>query len=840
MNMRRISLISILHAIIFPILFCSGCGTGETAYLVREGSSPYVIVTAEGAIPSEHHAAEELRKHIMLATGADIPVVTEDDSRVLTHPRIMIGWSETSAGFGEDDCILRTVPSETGSEPDIVIHGGRPRGTLNGVYSFLDQLGFRWYTPRVTRFPESDTLPIPELNETFRLPFMYRHLYFLEAFDPDWAARNLMNGNTPPDDRERGGHVNVIGVHTFDRLIPLALFTEHPEYFPLIGDKRITGYVQRCLSNPEVADVAAENMIAWMNELPDEKIFSLSAADTEGLCECPDCVAMTEKEDSPAGLYLDFVNRVAEKVGRVHPDRLISTLAYTFTVKPPKTVRPRENVVIRLCPIENCVGHPFTACNESTSVAFNRYIDGWSKLTDRIFIWHYATDFEHTLMPFPNLRSLDADIKEYHARGVKGLFIQGAHVGGSDNDLRAWVVARLLQDPVRDMDTLVNEWLMGVYGPAWKPIRAYLDLIHERVDEPGEHLHIFDPPTSERWSTHMIAAMDSLHDTAIGLAAGDSTAVYYIEKSRLAIDFLAFSLGTGRLAVQDGVYRPVECTVTEADLDRLIADMETFGYDAQAVGMRSMDINLFDLLRMRVQEHAVETIGNCDIRLDIVPSLGGSIVSIIDMATGTNVLHGLDPRDNHYPAVGGSDEMTALGWGCTGFSQPYEAVRSGRSVRLTGTGLGGLVFNRTISVPEEGMRIDITSEIVNDADGARSCRLVSRMHLRANPQNTTLTVRRADGSFAPPELVVASDTIWPYRGMSRRYDGDVLPWGMWRATGLDAGFMAENRFDPDSIEGCTFSACHGMDFILMELHSPERVLPPGGRIGFGQSWEFAK
>ena len=50
-----------------------------------------------------------------------------------------------------------------------------------------------------------------------------------------------------------------------------------------------------------------------------------------------ECKKIIEDEGSPSGLYLDFVNRVAEIVEKKHPDKYISTLAYGFTVKPPKT-----------------------------------------------------------------------------------------------------------------------------------------------------------------------------------------------------------------------------------------------------------------------------------------------------------------------------------------------------------------------------------------------------------------------------------------------------------------------------------------------------------------------
>jgi hypothetical protein len=53
---------------------------------------------------------------------------------------------------------------------------------------------------------------------------------------------------------------------------------------------------------------------------------------------------------------------------------------------------------------------------------------------------------------------------------VQGNFVPGG--GQCDAELRAWVLSRLLWNPDGDTDALVTEWMQGVYGAAWKPMRA--------------------------------------------------------------------------------------------------------------------------------------------------------------------------------------------------------------------------------------------------------------------------------------------------------------------------------------------------------------------------------
>jgi len=564
-NSLRLQYVKLLMGIIPLLMLIFGCGIKHDYLLIEKGATSYVIVSSLDASPSEKYAAKELQTLLKEATGAQLPLVDEKNPRAAEPMRIFVGsntltdelitlgkpvnWKE----LGDEGFVLRTV-KKSGFSPDIIIAGGKLRGTMYGIYTFLDRLGFRWYTNRKTWYPHeinvkavhdlpvnnsiAGTLRFPEFDEKVIPLFIHREPSITEASDDNWAARNLVNmGFVDKIDETHGGSTGIYGVHTFDNLIPKSLFKEHPEYFPLIGGKRVTGYVQRCLTAPGLVEETAKNLIAWIDRTPDGKIFSLSPADTEMLCECPKCKKITEDEGSPSGLYLDFVNRVAEIVEKKHPDKFISTLAYGFTVKPPKTVKPRHNVIIRLCPIEICVSHPFTECTEAASVDFNKYLKEWSRITDRILIWHYNTNFENLLMPFPNFKEFTVDIKTYYEHGVRGIFFEGSEMGrvGSDSDLRAWVMARLLWDPYLDPDGVVNEWLHGVYSPAFEPMRAYYDLMHEQVASPDRHLHIFNTPTREWWPDNVVASMDSLHKAALSLAEGNETATYYINKSRTGL-----------------------------------------------------------------------------------------------------------------------------------------------------------------------------------------------------------------------------------------------------------------------------------------------------------------
>ena len=113
--------------------------------LAEGGRSAYSIVVAKDAIPSERHAAEELQRYLERISGAKLPIIT-DDAEMGEH-EIILGDNEhlrklnlgiDFSKLGEEGFVLKTHKSY------LIIAGGKPRGTLYGVYTFLEEkLGVR-------------------------------------------------------------------------------------------------------------------------------------------------------------------------------------------------------------------------------------------------------------------------------------------------------------------------------------------------------------------------------------------------------------------------------------------------------------------------------------------------------------------------------------------------------------------------------------------------------------------------------------------------------------------------------------------------------------------------
>jgi len=472
----------------------------------RNGQANAVIVIAADASEPEQYAAQELAGFLGRIGGAEFKVQNTENKQSAC---IFVGpgaakWADaqfSTDGLGAEGTVIKTVGD------DLILAGGRPRGTLYAVYTFLeDQLGCRWWSSTESTIPKKRMVAAEKLDIRYVPPLEYRSPFWFDAFDGDWSARNKANGQAHRLDAKHGGkHIYEGFVHTFYPLIPPEkYFAEHPEWFSEIDGKRTTENAQLCLTNEEMRKELVQNLKERLRNNPEATIASVSQNDCHRNCQCAKCAAIEQEEGSPAGLMLRFVNAVAADIEQEFPNVAISTLAYQYTRKPPKTTKPRSNVIVQLCSIECSFCKPLA---DERNKAFRDDIVDWSKICDRLYIWDYTTNFRHYVMPHPNLRVLGPNVKFFADHHVKGVFEQGAYqsYGSEMAEVRAWVLAKLLWDPTRDGDALVNEFIEGYYGPAAPDIKAYVKVMHDAVEASGDWLGCFEQHTARYLSFDNLA-----------------------------------------------------------------------------------------------------------------------------------------------------------------------------------------------------------------------------------------------------------------------------------------------------------------------------------------------
>jgi len=504
--------------------------------LASGGKTRYVIVTPAKPIVTELTAAKELHDHLLAITGASFPIV----------PETSVGTGSKMILVGQTDITKKLLPNadwnSLGSDgtliltkgDTLILTGGRSRGGMYAVFTFLeDVLGCHWWSHNESFIPKKPSLTIDKLNMKYVPKILCREAHY---FEPNtygqYAARNKLTGHFNNVPAEYGGHYTILGFcHTFYQLIPPdKYFAQHPEWFSMINGKRTSDGAQLCLANEEMRKELVKNALALIKTNPAAGIISIAQNDSGGQCQCPQCRAVEDAEGSPSGPVVQFVNKVAEDIEKQYPNFLVETLAYQYTRKAPKHIKPRDNVLIRLCSIECDYGLTMND-PDPKSKAFKKDLDEWAAISKHMYIWTYIARFGNYLYPNPSLPVYESNIRLFEKNKVIGVFMQGDayNEGACFVRLRSWVIAHLLWNPELDQAALVKEFMDGYYGAASPYLTSYLKLIEEA----------YARKDSVNWMTpKYIVEGRKLFDQAAKAVAGNPELLDRVTRERIPLDYL--------------------------------------------------------------------------------------------------------------------------------------------------------------------------------------------------------------------------------------------------------------------------------------------------------------
>jgi hypothetical protein len=534
---------SILRALFAFVSIILAAGQARAGLRIAVRGRPEArIVVAAAAPETERFAADELALFLHLVTGATFPVVDQNEAGE-AGARLFVGISADQAlapslglagsALAPEEIVIRSIGN------DLVLAGGSPRGTLYAVYTFLEDIvGCRFWTGSASRIPWKPSLAVDDLSIRYKPPLEYREPFWYVAFDEAWAARNKVNGIRAGGDKVRGGRQVYEGfVHTFYSLIPPEkYFADHPEWFSEIDGRRTAKDAQLCLTNEEMRRELVKNLKELLRAHPEATIASVSQNDCFNPCACPRCRAVDEEEGSQAGTLLRFVNAVADDIKDEFPNVAIDTLAYQYTRKPPRLVRPRPNVIVRLCSIECAFSKPL---DDPRNKSFFDDIEGWSKIAGRLYVWDYTTNFSHYVQPHPNYSVLAPNIRLFVGRNVRGIFEQGAYQswGAEMAELRAWVLAHLLWNPALDEGRLREEFLKGYYGPAAGAMDDYLEGLETALAKSGDALGCYSPSDAKFLSLETLSRSWKILETARRKAARSTEYARRVRRASLPVAY---------------------------------------------------------------------------------------------------------------------------------------------------------------------------------------------------------------------------------------------------------------------------------------------------------------
>lgn len=519
-------------------------------YIFSNGKTSYKIALCDGYSASEQTAATELAYYVQKAGEASLPIVRGATPEGKT---IYIGFDNKvahalSASMPDNDDDGYSWITKNGT---LFIFGGKDRGTMYGVFQFLEKyLGIEWYTKDFTKIPARKQLALPQVNHHASPAFNQRNLFYYNSrTNPLWSAHNLLNSTLGLTSANKyGGQLGYNGVHTMGTMVPAdKYFSTHPEYYALRNGRRIKDG-QLCLSNANVLKLLKEATLKTIAEAPGCWCYSVSQNDNQLYCECSKCTRLERKYGGHSGLMLWAVNQIADEVKARHPGVLIGTLAYQYTQQPPTGIKPRDNVVIRLCDIESCFGHPLSA---QENLTFRNDMSGWSRLTDKLYVWDYATNFAGYLLPFPNYHALAANLRWFQQTGVAGVMEEGQYesYGGEFCDMKQWILANLLWNPEQDVDSLARRFIIDYYGKAADDIYDYYLLCNGLNDT--HHLMLDTQAGNPFYTDRFIKSANRLLSQAASKVQSDGKIAERVEEVRSQLLYLQ-TMRDPAAAVKDG------------------------------------------------------------------------------------------------------------------------------------------------------------------------------------------------------------------------------------------------------------------------------------------------
>ncbi len=430
-------------------------GMVQAQQLLVDGGKAKARIVVEPGDSVNRQAAALLQDFIQRISGAQLSIVDQQSRK----GDVVIGQGHTE-GLTEDGFRLES------REGKLFISSGGDKGSIYGVVTLLENyLGVAYYAAGAMDVPQMDCIALPEINHHENPAFRYRQSQnYSMSSDPLYRLWFRLE---EPKEEFAGG----MWVHTFNRILPSDRFGEsHPEYYSFINGKRRPGNAsQWCLTNPEVFEAAAAQIDSIFRANPGQTMISVSQNDGNFTnCHCPACEQVDQEEGALSGNFIRFMNKLAERF----PDKQFSTLAYLFTMHPPKHVKPLPNVNIMLCDIDCKREVPLT--DNASGRDFVKALEGWSRISDNIFVWDYGINFDNYLAPFPNFHVLQKNIQLFKKNHVTMHFSQIASSRGGDfAEMRTYMVSKLMWNPYLDCDSLMQSFMQGYYGPAARYLYQY-------------------------------------------------------------------------------------------------------------------------------------------------------------------------------------------------------------------------------------------------------------------------------------------------------------------------------------------------------------------------------
>ncbi len=521
--------------VVLQVLFFSNPGTASAGVvtIAEDGQAIAEIVVPANPPYIVKLAAEELKHYLDKITGGYFKITSRPEGQIV----IRLGESAEAEAAGLDPSELKRdgFYISAGSNSIFIVGADNPstshktynniyhepkRATLYGVYEFLEQLGVRWPAPGPDHevVPSSPTIEITEGRQKIE-PFFLDRTLFLYGF-PEYADSEKYGSEE--DVYLWGLRIKACGryilwPHAGHSERPLLgsgepgdikdlWAREHPERLalnPYRDEAHFDGERSRhfsCWTDPGVLEIwkrMADGYFSgetprqagaspylgerwpWTFRAEDE--FMIDPMDHwghfDGRCRCDRCNEFRESypsEDDTEILWR-VIAKVAEYIREKHPGKYITTLVYPPKGGIPEYTEVPDNVRVRICtrgPVE-------VTTPDQLEPKLN-LIRSWSETLDgyKPPLWTYQvhSHFGRAVPGVPETYPrLIAEFLRITRDDIAGMFFEQHHPTQTIRNLDAYITARFLWNPDRDIEEELAEYFRAYYGPAAEPAQKLFD-----------------------------------------------------------------------------------------------------------------------------------------------------------------------------------------------------------------------------------------------------------------------------------------------------------------------------------------------------------------------------
>lgn len=404
-------------------------------------------------------AEADFKHYFKEMTGKELPIEAFAQSIPLRAKIV------TNLGLNERDSLLKV------SESEILISAADTLGIVNALYSILDGWNCRWVMPGKLGevIPKQKTLQLVFGEEKFTIAMNSKvHRRFAGEYS-DWRRRN----------RRAAKEWQSAQHYWFYAIPPKDYFEKHPEYYSLIGGKRVPK--QLCVSNPELRKLMLQKAKDFFRTRPYAVSFPMDPEDNFDHCQCDACRALDLTDQALSGYpsisnrVADFANFVARGIRDEFPDKKVGYYAYANKKSPPD-IKLESNIFVPYTRDSSSLIHLMPDPKVPSSIEYWQLLEKWLKKCSDMYVYEYDPVSWTGSLYSPIYLQRAKAIKKQYEMGIQGI-INDTNRADATLFMNKYMELRFKNNPRLNPEDELADVCNRFFGKAGKFMnRYYLEL----------------------------------------------------------------------------------------------------------------------------------------------------------------------------------------------------------------------------------------------------------------------------------------------------------------------------------------------------------------------------